>query len=260
MGDKGGNRGACKRIALAHAFNCRDLGGYPCKDGRAVAFRKLIRCDNPSALTGEEWRVLYDYGVRCVIDLRSSVEANMSPYKPDEEIERIAFPLQNEDEQIRALQGKSADEIDPDELARSVGKAFGKSLLDGYEQTLENSKERVAAVLNLIGERVERGAVLFHCTAGKDRTGVVAALLYLLCGVGEADIIADYQVTETYLAASGMLSKVPERYRPLLCSNPDTMRRFLESARTRDYFGLLRKHGLSEEAVRSIRRCATEAW
>ena len=82
-----------KRIALDHLYNCRDLGGYMC-DGGATAYHKLLRADSPSALTGEEWQILYDYGVRTVIDLRSPNEVSHTPYEVPEGMELIRYPLQ----------------------------------------------------------------------------------------------------------------------------------------------------------------------
>ena len=72
-------------------------------------------------------------------------------------------------------------------------------------------------------------AVLYHCTAGKDRTGVITALLYKLVGVADIDIIADYEVSFTYLVPKyvGRDENVTEMYQDLFSSKPETMRTFL---------------------------------
>ena len=121
---------------------------------------------------------------------------------------------------------------------------------------LEEAPEKVAGVLNLIGERIETGAVLFHCTAGKDRTGVTAAMLYLICGVDDVDIIADYQVTETYQEKNPMFAYAPKEIMPLLNSNPENMKYFLKNAREKDYLQLLRDNGLKKENEEKIKRNA----
>ena len=118
---------------------------------------------------------------------------------------------------------------------------------------MEEGPERIATVLNYIGEKLEKGAVLFHCTAGKDRTGITAALIYLICGVSDVDIIADYQVTETYQIKNRVFDVMPTYLKPLLNSNAENMKKFIQAAEERNYLGLLRENGLEESAVTSIR-------
>lgn len=71
-----------------------------------------------------------------------------------------------------------------DELARMAASAFGKSLEDGYVKMIEDAPQKMTILLGMIADALDKGAVLFHCTAGKDRTGVLTAILYLLCGGG----------------------------------------------------------------------------
>ena len=157
-----------RRIRLGKMLNLRDLGGYPASDGNTTRWGRLLRGDNPAGLSQADRDWLLERGITTVIDLRSPAE-----------IEKL-----------------------PDELAGQPGFAYRHLPLSGgvklpheeelvgwgYFQMLER-KEEVAAVL----------AALFHCMAGKDRTGCVAALLLTLAGVDRLDILADYQVSETYI-------------------------------------------------------------
>lgn len=113
-----------------------------------------------------------------------------------EGIERISYPLQKEEAPKQEKEAeKTLEEVLAENEKKEAMGAFEKSLSDGYVKTMEECPEKVAGVLNLIAEKLEKGAVLFHCTMGKDRTGVTAALIFLICGVSESDIVSDYQIS-----------------------------------------------------------------
>lgn len=113
--------------------------------------------------------------------------------------------------------------------------------------------ERMVFLLNTIAKALARGAVLYHCTAGKDRTGVLSAILYLLCGVEEADIVADYQVSAVYQKENLLFELVSEEMKSFLKSDPETMKFFLKEAHEKDYISLLKESGLTAEIIQSIR-------
>lgn len=237
-----------KRILLEHLSNCRDLGGYGCGRAEMVSFGRLYRSEAPVYLENEEWDVIEKMGVKTIIDLRSESEQRFAPYIVLHAIEKISYPLQQYETHV------PVDSIEKDKLAEMAASAFGKSLEEGYERMVEDAPQRMAALLGMIARALEKGAVLFHCTVGKDRTGVLSAIIYLLCGVDDADIIADYQVSSTYLAGNPMFGSVPAEMRSFLASDPETMKSFLEAARRKDYLGLLREHGLTHETVDLIKK------
>lgn len=217
-------------------------------DGKMVGFHRLYRSDAPVHLTLQEWSAIEEMNVRTIIDLRSESEQNFAPYIVPERIERISYPLmQNEgqEDDSQALDDKS--------MAKMAASAFGKSLEDGYQKMVEGHPPRIVSLLELIEEKLKKGAVLYHCTAGKDRTGVLSAVIYLLCGIGDADIIADYQVSSAYQADNPLFDLIPPEMKHLLASKAETMKAFLDTAHARDYLGLLGKYGLSEETVRNLR-------
>lgn len=239
---------------MEHLFNLRDLGGYACGEGKATAWHTLYRSDAPNSLDAEEWKKLYDMGIRTVIDLRSPQETRQMQYRIPEGVgmERIAHPMQKAEE-FPEEEEKSLEDIVRENQEKEAMGAFEKSMSAGYLKMMEESPEAVAGVLNLIGENLEKGAVLFHCTAGKDRTGVTAALVLLLCGADPLDIIADYQVSATYQVKNPIMQYIPQFMLPMMNSDPSNMEVFLQAEREKDYFSLLRDNGLREETISRIR-------
>ena len=166
-----------RHIPLGGMHNLRDLGGYPVPGGE-TAWERLLRGDNPEGLTEEDLRWLLDRDITTVVDLRSEAEVGRKPDQlsghPD--FHYFHCPL--------LAEGDGMPNLETD-----VGA--------GYFRMLEGSG-LVARALRTV--TAAPGGVLFHCTAGKDRTGLMAALLLGLAGVERTDILADYQVSETYLA------------------------------------------------------------
>ena len=239
---------AYKRIPFEHLHNCRDLGGYAGAEGKMIGYHRLYRCESPSKLMEQEWKLLNDMGVKTIIDLRSESEQEYESYIAPDFMERISYPLQ-EYEQKAPIPGK----ISKEELAEIASSSFGKSLADGYRKMIEDAPDRMVFLLETVEKRLDKGAVLYHCTAGKDRTGVLSAMIYFLCGVDDTDIIADYQVSATYQAKNPMFNLIPEEMRSFLSSDPETMEQFLQEAHAKDYLGLLKKHGLRQKTIETLK-------
>ncbi len=244
-----------KRIPFSNMHNCRDLGGYGCMDGGFFQYHKLYRADTPFMLSEEEWKEIFDMGVRTIVDLRSVSEQEFMQYEVPEGIRKISMPLMNEDINLK----------DFDSVQESSANAFGRSLLEGYSDIISNNTGKVVAVLKAIIEGLERGAVLYHCSAGKDRTGVISALIYLLCGVEREDIIADYQVTAIYNSKNKYMEKVSaswketcaslaENFKELSKSLPETMDSLLKSIEEENLMEKLYENGLTEREVESLQK------
>ncbi len=170
-------------LPLMGAKNVRELGGYRTQSGAITKTHSLLRADALHNLTDEECRILYDYGVRCVIDLRSSDErakaADRLPVLyPD--IEYLPVALQ-----------------DPVRIRRYEAE-FPPSMWELYCWFLDDSAKEFKTVFETI-IRHPNDCVLFHCSGGKDRTGMVAMLLHKLAGVDDETIIADYALTESLM-------------------------------------------------------------
>ncbi|MBO4292407.1 MAG: tyrosine-protein phosphatase [Lachnospiraceae bacterium] len=239
-----------RRILLENANNFRDLGGYPAADGKTTCWGKLFRTESLRYLSGADWKTLETLGVKTLIDLRGEPEARERPVNAPESFIYRNLPFINRQRFLEA--GKSGDN------------SMLISLIMRYSVIYENSPEQVAKVLEEILAGLDRGAVAFFCTGGKDRTGMTAATILALCGVPDDDIVTDYMVTEVYDASPergvyGKLSSdrlvIPresEKNEDKLRSKAETMRSFLEYLHGMDLRAFLNDHGFSYEAQNNL--------
>lgn len=168
-------------IPLAGAFNFRDLGGYPTADGRRTAWGKLFRSDSLHVLNESDVEVLRKLRVASVIDLRAPMELEIDGHWPltERSVSYHHLPV------LRILGGGP-----PTVHLEQAGDELG----DRYLWYLEEGAESLVSALHLLSELSSLPAV-FHCTAGKDRTGVLAALILLALGVDGETVVADYELT-----------------------------------------------------------------
>ena len=161
-------------------LNFRDLGGYPCEGGM-VAYGRIFRSDQPWGLHPSDKQKLKDAGLVHVFDFRSVREKEAFPNDFKEDSDVVCH------EPYLAIGSK--------ELA-----AMGPKVTCQGENYIRKIEAAGSYYADLIGQMARcNGSILFHCTAGKDRTGIVAALILDLLGVDRGDIIADYQDSETNL-------------------------------------------------------------
>jgi protein tyrosine/serine phosphatase len=171
-------------------LNVRDLGGLPTDDGE-TRFGSIVRADSVHDLSDDGWRALVDYGVRTVIDLRGDHEREDDP--PDElPVEVVHVPFMEASEQ-------EWDEIG-EELDAAVAAApdDATATRDVYLLFLDRFADNVAASLRAVA-RAPDGGLVVHCVGGKDRTGLLTALLLHLAGVPDDEIAADYALSEERL-------------------------------------------------------------
>ena len=167
---------AVRQLQFPQLLNVRDLGGCPTLDGQHTRFRSLVRADDLAQLNDAGLTALTDFGIETVIDLRWPEEAQRYPSPipqalPQVRYQRLALLTRTEDE----WRLRSADATK--ELWNCVV----------LEQVREELKEVLAAIA-----AASPGALLFHCVAGKDRTGLIAALLLALADVMPDVIARDY--------------------------------------------------------------------
>jgi len=223
-----------RHIDLDGAVNFRDLGGYPAADGRHVRWRTLFRADGLSSLSERDRGVIRQLGVATVIDLRTTGEVERGRF-PVEEVP-VAFhnlPL------LVEVPEASKFEIVPGFLATQ------------YQEMAAEAAAQIGAVLTLVANQATH-PVIVHCTAGKDRTGVLVAVLLGLLGVPDEIIITDYALSAramdrlrqklvaqfpeakaTIDAADAMFSAAPENMASLLAalrSEYGTIEAYAESA------------------------------
>ena len=223
-----------KRLPLKHAYNVRDLGGYAAKNGMMTKYHVFYRGDGLSQLKEEEWNLLKENGICTIFDLRSPSEANLMDYHSEKYgIRTYRIPLQKEDIDLKNVES----------LAQT---SMRKSMEDGYVTMIEENLNTIAKLLNQLSHKIQEGAVFIHCTAGKDRTGIIAALLLWLCQVSDADIIADYMVSEIYNRENPMMKEVRKTIDPVLLESPAIrMRMLLDYFREKHIYQKLMESGFT---------------
>lgn len=160
--------------------NFRDMGGYTTADGRAVRWGRLYRADALSNLAGADWDRFRALGVRTVIDLRFPAEIGRAGRIPEHD----GITYHN-----LSIEHRSWDRP---ELDRSIDPA--RFLADRYAEIVADGLVELREVLEVIAGTGD-APLVFHCASGKDRTGVVAALVLSLLGIAERDIVADFALT-----------------------------------------------------------------
>ena len=180
-------------LELEEGINFRELGGYLTEDGRKIKWHKLLRCGSMAQLTKNDVDYLDQYGVRYIIDLRSPEESNYSPDKyPDK-----AQYFQDTVYPFSFSLFKNLGIINNMRLGAS-NMDFGRQT---YLQMLLDPHAQAAyrKMFNVLLENDKEGkSVVFHCTAGKDRTGVAAFLILSALGVSAKQIVEDYLYTNLF--------------------------------------------------------------
>ena len=179
-----------QRIPITGTYNFRDVGGYPV-DGGVTRPGKLFRADALGRL-GEDGRDgLRELGIRIVIDLRDDFEVEALPDDLDGlDVDVLRLPV---------FEGSGAS-----------ASSIGSTIVDLYEKIVFQHTEVVVRALREIAD-TGGAPVVVHCTAGKDRTGIVIALALLAVGVDRETVLADYELSEENLAGpwiEGMLALV----------------------------------------------------
>lgn len=185
-----------RALPIKSGFNFRELGGYKTKTGQTIKYRKIIRSSGLFGLVDEDLSYLSEYGVRKVVDFRSPEEKHDEPDKPIEGSENIFNPVFSIDETKN-----SGDAGDMREVLLKEGN--GENQMLWVYQDIVSNPHANQAYRNffdvLLNNTEDNKSVLFHCTAGKDRTGFGAAMFLSALNVDENIIIEDYLLSNKYL-------------------------------------------------------------
>ncbi|MFM1761226.1 MAG: hypothetical protein RLZZ260_923 [Actinomycetota bacterium] len=227
-------------IGLEAVHNFRDLGGYPTAGGRSTKWRTLFRSDGLYRLRGaDDMSRVMQLGLKSVIDLRTEREQREQGIFPTDDIEVTFHHL--------SIVDVTWSDTETPEFDDEV-----EFLVWGYRDMLEIGSSRFADAMHVLAQTDSLPAV-FHCAAGKDRTGVLAALLLSSLGVNDAHICADYGLTQDAMRRSIAWSKVhrpelAERYATIpkayLAADPRAMQIILTE--------LAQQHGSVRNYVREI--------
>ena len=206
-----------RQLPMAGGYNFRDLGGFPTRDGRHVKWGKLFRSDDLHHLTEDDLHYLSSIPVTSVVDFRGPNEIANAPNKLPASI-RHADKLSIEPGNVLSL--VSFSELDPVQLDSLMTQIYvhlvtEPAFIDRYRTFFHFLQDST------------RTPLLFHCSAGKDRTGTAAALILYALGVDEAVIMNDYLASNHYLG---------DKYAKELAQNPSlksvltVKREFLQAA------------------------------
>ena len=211
------------RSLLKSSRNTRDLGGYKIvPENRLTHMDKIWRSDVIEKLDENDRELLLAKDFTTMIDLRTDAEVKRKPsqFSNDSKINYYHFPIE---------EGSGV----PESL-EAVPYSYMKI---AQSDNMRNIFECIARV---------DGGVLFHCTAGKDRTGVVSAILLLLVGVAEDDIVFDYVISREYnkVRLEKYLEEHPEVDRDIVLANEKSMIIFLKLFRE--------KYGTAERYLANI--------
>ncbi|NGO79422.1 tyrosine-protein phosphatase [Streptomyces sp. YC504] len=241
---------ADRLIALEGTVNFRDAGGYRTADGHWVKMGEIYRSDSLDKLTEDDLAKLRRLGIRTVFDLRMEQERTDAPDKvPAGATYTVA--------DVFAGSGSfTSMPKSPDEAERMMVDA---------EKTMVSGSGAKAAYTKVFDGFTDRsgGAVLFHCTAGKDRTGWSNAALLTALGVPRDTVMADYLASNTYRAEANdqILTHLPPTqaaiYKPLLDVRPEYLNSgFDEITRTYGSFGTYLKDAtdVSKQELRELKR------
>lgn len=192
-------------LPLESGRNFRDMGGYQTADGQRVKWGELYRSGVMHELTPADYDYLSDLGIKVVCDLRTAQERNAEPTQwAAGEADYLFFPDPAGDDPAGFMSVFQSPDVTPEKVRDAMA--------GGYAAM---AKEQAPAYREMFA-RLAAGEVplAFNCSAGKDRTGIGAALILTALGVPEDTVIADYALSETYVdymkefAGSG--AKIPQ--------------------------------------------------
>lgn len=170
-----------RHLPLEGVYNVRDLGNYPTRDGKRTRTGRFLRSDNIGKLSEAAQQQLVDWGLKTIVDLRFGWEVKLFThcFSSHECVTYHNVSLIN-----------SVIESNTEER---------EHLYQYYTYLLEDGKEEFRQVIEILAVP-ENQPALFHCHAGKDRTGLIAGLLLSLANVAPGIIADDYALTKQYLA------------------------------------------------------------
>jgi protein-tyrosine phosphatase len=245
-----------RHVLLEGCLNLRDIGGYETAGGRHVRVGCVFRSDELHKLTDDDLTAVAALGIRVVFDLRNIDERTARPNRlPDgvDLLERVTpstqGPTRTTEEQIVRNELPMADDVE---------------FAGVYRRLLEHLAPELRIILEQAVDAPSR-PLLFHCAAGKDRTGIATAVLLGLLGVPDESILDDYELTTKYFTERKLESLAEraaeydvteDRLRPLLEARRPVMAAMLEHVRDTwgGFDGYALEHvGLDEEFPERLR-------
>lgn len=233
--------------------NFRELGGYRTKDGRSIKWKKIIRSASLNELTSEDQNYLSEYGVRTVVDFRSSGERADEPDKEIPLAHNLFMPVFKMDETKNSIEPKALIQ----ELIKNPDGTKQMKQVNRNFVVEPHSLQTYSDFFKVLLKNTEPDqSVLFHCTAGKDRTGFAAAIFLTAMGVDQETIMTDYLLTNqclvkkvdqvvTQAQQAGAPTEVVTAIREIFSAQPEYLENaFKTIAENYDSFDLFLSDGL----------------
>ncbi len=234
-----------QRLVFDDLINCRELGGMPLCNGKVFKEGVALRSGSPSLASQKAFEQLKTYGVKTVIDLRSTAEVKNygNPFAQDENTNYYNIPL---------FVGDPDQKEDPTMVFLET-----HPMGDFYVMILKELGKEIADVMRVIANN-DSGLILFHCAHGKDRTGIIAALLYLLAGASRENIVLNYKVSYEYAKSflDPLIEERAENMRHTLRSDAPNMVIFLDYMQEKydlDCSRYLMENGMSSEEIEALK-------
>ncbi|PJF21151.1 MAG: hypothetical protein CUN56_12545 [Phototrophicales bacterium] len=177
-----------RRLPLQGSLNFRDLGGYQTTTGQYIKWGKIFRGDAQDRLTDDDIQYMDSIGFKLMCDLRGEHEAIERPGRLN--TERLHLPIHDDLVNGRVIRERL--------LAKDTQGMDETMMFGSYERILDQFPQVFATALKQMTEP-QNLPLAFHCTAGKDRTGLLAAMLLTLLGIPKKTIIQDYDLSNGYV-------------------------------------------------------------
>lgn len=178
-----------RHISMKGGYNFRDLGGYRTFDGKTVKWNTVLRSDDLATLTDDDLELLGNIPLISIVDFRGKGEIEKAPDRIPGSVREVYFHSINPGNMDPSEIKKLAESIPMDQLMQQI-----YVLLVTDPEIIEQYKNFFALLQN-----PNNTPLLFHCSAGKDRTGMAAALFLLALGVEEETVIEDYLLSNQYI-------------------------------------------------------------
>ena len=179
-----------REIDMENTVNFRDLGGIPTTDGKHTKWGMLYRSGDLPEITDNDMDYIQELGIKTILDLRSQGEIDEKPDMYPQETQWVHLPIGNMENQDTKEMLKKLKEADPETFD---GDKMMKEFSIQFVNNPDNFKKLFQYILN-----TKDVPLLFHCTAGKDRTGFSSAFILYALGVDEETILNEYALSNFF--------------------------------------------------------------
>jgi protein-tyrosine phosphatase len=209
------------KLPFQGANNFRDMGGYPCRDGRCIKPGKVFRSDHLGSLTADDQRLIEQLGIKTIVDLRRKRERAENLDRIDDEgIKQIWLPVDAQGADVHELKRRLEDGSMSEQDARN-------HLLEANREFVRDFSHIFKRFMDVLLDE-QHYPLVFHCTAGKDRAGFAAAMFLVTAGASRETVFHDYLSTNQ--CTSEFLGKILENLplMPEIKASPGTVSALLQ--------------------------------